>query len=88
MAGRSRVELFEEIRRAARRDGWSVRALAREFGVHRPTVREALVSPLPRPRKTPQREAPVLGLLKVIIDDWLREDRKAPRKQRHTAHRV
>jgi hypothetical protein len=32
--------------------------------------------------------APVLGLWKPIIDGWLEADKDAPRKRRHTAHRV
>jgi len=39
---RSRVELFEAIRRDERRDGLSIRALADRHGVHRRTVRQAL----------------------------------------------
>ena len=46
MAGR--VELFEVIRRDRRREQLSVRALAERHGVHRRTVREALVSGVPR----------------------------------------
>ena len=82
MGSRSRVELFESIRRARRDEGLSVRELSRRFGVHRRTVREALESPWPAPRKTPEREAPVLGQFKPIIDAWLVADQAAPRKQR------
>jgi transposase len=85
----SRVETFEQIRRDRDREGLSIRALAERHGVHRRAVREALASPLPTPRKRPEgRPAPKLGAYRELIDEWLIADRTAPRKQRHTAHRV
>lgn len=85
----SRVELFEQIRRDREREGLSLRALAARYGVHRRTVRQALASALPPPRKHPEgRSAPALGPYRQLIDGWLLADREAPRKQQHTAHRV
>jgi transposase len=85
----SRVELFEQIRRDREREGLSLRALAVRHGVHRRTVRQALAAALPPPRKRPEgRPAPRLGAYRELIDSWLLADREAPRKQRHTAHRV
>ena len=86
--GLSRVELFESIRRDARRDGLSVRALAARHHVHRRTVRAALESPVPPPRRPRVIQAPVLGPVKPLIDAMLRLDLTAPRKQRHTARRI
>jgi transposase len=85
----SRVELFEQIRRDREFEGLSIHALARRHGVHRRTVRQALESPLPPPRKRPEgRPAPKLGEWRELIDAWLVADRDAPRKQRHTARRI
>jgi transposase len=83
------VELFEQIRRARRREPEvSIRGLARRFETHRRTVREALASAVPPPRRPAVRPSPVLDEWKPTIDVWLEADREAPRKQRHTARRV
>ncbi len=85
----SRVELFEKIRRDKDREDLSERALAARYGVGRGTVRQALESPVPPPRKRPEgRPAPKLGEFHELIDEWLVADLEAPRKQRHTARRI
>jgi transposase len=85
----SRVELFEKIRRDREFAGLSLHALARKYGVHRRTVRQALESPLPPERKRPEgRPAPALGAHREWIDQVLIDDQTAPVKQRHTAKRI
>ena len=86
---RSRVELFEQIRRDWRAEGSSIRELADRHHVHRRTVRQALASAVPPPRKAYRpRPRPAIGPYAAIIDGWLAADRDVPRKQRHTARRV
>jgi transposase len=85
---RSKVELFEAIRRDARVEEVSIRGLADRYGVHRRTVRQALAAAEPPARKVVVRAAPRLDPAKALIDAMLREDLTAPRKQRHTARRV
>lgn len=85
---RSRVEEFAEIRRIACVEGLSINALAKRFGVHRRTVRQALASAEPPARKTPERSAPKLEAVRELIDGMLKQDIDAPRKQRQTATRI
>ena len=82
------MEQFEGIRRDARRQGMSIRALANRHGVHRRTVRQALADATPPARKVPERLAPATGPYVDLVRRWLVEDQAAPRKQRHTARRV
>jgi transposase len=86
---RSRVELFEQIRKDRRVEGSSIRELAGRHQVHRRTVRQALDSAVPPPRKVyPPRPRPAIDAFAEVIDGWLLADRLVPRKQRHTARRV
>jgi transposase len=73
------VEHYGQIRRA-KRDGMSVRAIARTLHHSRRKIREALSCPEPRPytrRKDPP--APKLGCYHAIIDAILTADEQAPR---------
>jgi transposase len=85
---RSKVGLFAAIRRDARVEGLSIRELAAKHRVHRRTVRQALASAIPPPRKMPSRTSPRLSPFRTAIDEMLRADLDAPKKQRHTARRI
>jgi len=82
------VELYEQIRREYEHGAGTIRAVARKLGVHRREVRKALASAMPADRKIPERERPKLAAAIPFINDILEADRKAHRKQRHTAHRI
>jgi len=82
------VELYEQIRREYEHGSGTIREVSRKLGVHRREVRKALSSAIPAARKVPEREHPKLGSAIPFINAILEADRKAPRKQRHTAHRM
>jgi transposase len=88
VAPKSKVELFAAIRRDSRVEGLGVRALARKYEVHRRLVREALTSAWPEPRKKLPPRKSRLDPFKPAVDQMLRADLDAPRKQRHTVKRV
>jgi transposase len=85
---RKDVELFEAIRREYQFGEGTVKGVARKFGVHRRMVREALADAVPKQRKIIERARPKLEPAVAFIDEILESDLKAPRKQRHTAHRI
>ncbi len=64
------MEQFEQIRRDRDREGLSIRPLAAWYGVHRRAARQALVSPVPLPKRPPSK----LGAYRELIDDWLIAD--------------
>jgi transposase len=82
------VELFEQIRREYEHGGGTIRGIPKKLGIHRRMVREAVLRAVPVERKTPVRERPKLEPAMAFIDAILEADRRAPRKQRHTAHRI
>lgn len=82
------MELYEQIRREYEHGVGTIKGVARKLGVHRRMVREALGDAVPPNRKVPIRERPKLEPATGWIDAILDADRKAPRKQRHTAHRI
>jgi transposase len=88
MERRAKVELFEQMRREYEFGVGTIRGVAEQFGVHRRLVRQALQDAMPPERKLPERVRPKLGPVQDFIDRILETDQKAPRKQRHTAHRI
>ena len=82
------MELYEQLRREFQHGVGTVSGVARKFGVHRRMVREAVASAVPPPRKTPVRTKPKIEAVKEWIDEILKADKVAPRKQRHTARRI
>jgi transposase len=82
------VELFEEIRREYEFGIGTVQGVARKLGVHRRLVREALSTAVPAEQPPRPRTRPRLEPIGAFINAILEADQRAPRKQRHTAHRI
>jgi hypothetical protein len=72
------VEQIAVIRRDHPVEGLSIRALADKYREHRRTVRQALDSAVPPPRRTAPRVAPRLEPFRAAIDEMLRSDLDAP----------
>ncbi|WP_434481609.1 hypothetical protein [Streptomyces sp. NBC_01281] len=83
----SKVELYAAIRRD-HRAGLSMRALERKYGVTWRTIRKALDSNWPEPRKKQAPRPTRLDPYKPVIDGMLRADLDAPPKQKHTVKRI
>ena len=82
-----KVDKYALIRRAHRVEKMSIRELARTFHHSKRKIREILAQPEPKPYQ--RRPMPsVVDSFKAVIDEILRADVDAPRKQRHTAAKI
>jgi transposase len=70
-------------------EGKTLRAISRETGIHRTTIKRILAEggPSEYTRKRPVRR-PILGPFLPVIDQILKDDHQAPRKQRHSGKRI
>jgi transposase len=82
------MDQYELIRTANRVYGKSIRAIAREYGHSRKTIRKALAGLEPRYRRRKEPSAPIMGSFATVVEGWLKRDWDVPPKQRHTARRV
>jgi transposase len=83
------VEIYGRVRRAVRVEGRSQRAVAREFGLSRETVRKMLQYAVPPGYQRQQPiKRPKLGPWLGVIDAILNDDKQRPPKQRHTSRRI
>ncbi len=82
------MELFEQLRQEHEFGVGTIAGVAAKFGVHRRMVRQAIAGAMPPPHRYPARAKPKLDAVAAFIDQVLDADRRAPRKQRHTARRI
>ncbi len=83
------LEQYDQIRRMFYLEEQSGRQIAQALGVSRQTVTRALRADQP-PAYTLQqpRQAPCLGPYKARLEELLSENRRLPKKQRYTAHKL
>src|SRR4051812_2770465 len=83
------MENWAEIRRRVLVDGLSKRAACREYDLHWDTLAKVLShAEPPGYRRSAPRPRPKLDPFLGVIHQILEADKKAPRKQRHTAIRI
>lgn len=83
------MEQWSEIRRRVLVDGLSRRAACRAYGIHWTTLKKLLThAEPPGYRRTRPRRPSILDPLLPVVHRILQDDRKAPRKPRHTAVRI
>ena len=82
---------IDDIRKAFFEEGISISEISRKQSIDRKTIRKYITKDdfnQPQLKPVIKTEQPKLDPYKGIIDGWLEDDRKAKKKQRHTAQRV
>jgi transposase len=83
------MEMWRDIRRRVLVEGEGKRQICREYSIHFRTLQKILSHPEPPGyRQTRPREKRKIGPYLSLIEEFLTADRKAPKKQRHTAKRI
>ena len=83
------LENWVSIRWLHFREGRSVRWIAKEFRVSRKTVAKYVEQPdAPKYTQSQTRAKPVADKWRSRVEEILKSDKGAPRKQRHTARRI
>ena len=82
------MDNYELIRTAHRVYGRCISEVSEITGHSRNTVRKALHGEPWGYKERAHQPFPILEPYLHLIDDWLKEDKKQPRKQRHTARRI
>src|SRR4051794_22716473 len=83
------MDNWAEIRRRVLADGLSGRAACREYEIHWKALQKILShAEPPGYRRTKPERPSILDPLLPVVHQILKDDKKAPRKQRHTAKRI
>jgi transposase len=82
------VDQYSYIRTAQRVYGKKIKQIARETGHSKNTIKKVLRGEYSGYKPRIEQPYPILGPYLNLIDQWLKDDKKRPKKQRHTAVRV
>ena len=82
------MEMYEYIRFSHFRLKHSIRKINRTTGLDRKTIRKAVSGVSPQYRVNQPRKKKVIGPYMETIRSWLSQDKRVPKKQRHTVSRV
>jgi transposase len=83
-----RMEQYELIRTAHGVYGRSIREISREYGHHHDIVRRVLTGHEPVYRRKKKPHSQVMDNVAETVEEWLKQDRNSPKKQRDTARRI
>ena len=82
------MALLSVIRRWHRRDGMSIRGIARRTGLSRGTVRKYLRNDVVEPRYPKRRATTKLDPFATQLVDWLKAEERKTRKQRRRINQL
>ena len=82
------VDQYSYIRTAHRVYGKKIKQIARETGHSKNTIKKVLRSEHSGYKSRIKQPYPILGPYLYIIDQWLKDDKERPKKQRHTGVRI
>ena len=82
------MEMYDYIRFSHFKLGHGIRKIHRQTGLDRKTIRKALEGAAPEYKLKGPRDKVVIGPFVEQIKTWLIQDKRVPKKQRHTAVRI
>lgn len=82
------MEMWAEIRRRVLTGAISKRQACQEYKIHWATLKKILGNSEPPAFRKPPKRPGKIDSFRPIIEQILKDDRTAPRKQTHTAHRI
>ena len=82
------MDQYELVRTAHRVYGKNISELSRMTGHSRNIIKKAIRGELWNYKERVHQPYPVLDPYLKIIDNWLKDDKDQPTKQRHTARRI
>jgi len=83
-----KVDQYSYIRTAHRVYGKKIKQISRETGHSKNTIKKVLRNEYSGYKSRVKQSYPILGPYLKLIDKWLTDDKKQPKKQRHTAVRI